>query len=269
MGKWIRRIAMALLLAVFLFSAGTVLVIRHQYAVSDRRYEAAAAQFTEEMEKTLPSGGEEAAPEAETAPLTVDFDALKAVNTDVIGWIYCEGTPINYPVVQGENDDQYLTRSYDGTVSAAGSIFAEALNNRDFADQNTILYGHHMKNDSMFAALEHWAEPGFYEAHPVLWLLTPQQDYKVCVYSGYMTSALSDAFTIFTGPCRELDDYLGAAVERSDFQSGVTPDGTAKHVLLSTCSYVFDNARYVLHGMLIPVESAGGAPFDAPPVQNI
>ena len=290
MRKWIRRILVIVLSAVFLFSGGTVLVVLHQYRESRESYDSAAAAYTRPnpAAEAVPSvgagngaagaggspaagdapvaAGEAPAPEAEPpervlAPITVDFEALRAVNADVAGWIYCEGTAINYPLLQGPDNDYYLHRSYDGSRNAAGSIFVEELNRPVFADANTILYGHNMRDGSMFAALQSWADQSFYEAHPVLWLLTPERDYRVELLAGYTTSADSETYSIFAEPGPELDAYLTAALGRSDFRAAVSPAPGARWVLLSTCTYLFESARYVLHGMLCPADSAAGKPI--------
>ena len=263
MKKWIRRIIVILLLAVFIGSTTYVVVIYHQYQENDRRYAEMADSFTEitvagSGQPADNGGSKEAGTGPVTAPITVDFSGLKEVNEDIIGWLYCEGTAINYPVLQGEDNDQYLRSSYDGSANPAGSIFVEALNSRDFKDSNTIIYGHHMMNGSMFAVLDEWADQTFYEEHPVIWLLTPEQDFRIDLFSGYTTSAYSETYTIFMGPGEELDDYLAKCLELSDFQADVELDGEARYVVLSTCAYVFDNARNVLHGKLVPVDSAGG-----------
>lgn len=260
MGKWMRRIMMLALLLVFLGSGLMVLRTLDRYRAEDRVYEEAAEEFLREGEDSGTEGqtgsaGEEA---AECAPIQVDFDALLEVCGDVTGWIYCEDTPINYPVVQAQDNDYYLRRSYEGVSSTAGSIFVDANNARDFADNNTIVYGHHMKNGSMFACLDKWEEQGFYEEHPVMWLLTPTQDYKIVIFSGYTTAATSDTYQIFQGPGQELDQYLEACVALSDFKADVELDREGRYVVLSTCAYVFTDARHVLHGMLVPVDSAGG-----------
>ena len=288
MKKWLKRVLVIVLLAVFLFSAGTVLVVSRQYAESREGYEEATAAFTrpnsaasasggagaaggsasESGSTEAPESGTEAAPGGEAAsaparelpPLQVDFAALRAVNEDVVGWLYCEGTAISYPLVRGADNDYYLHRSYDRSRNAAGSIFMEELNSPDFSDGNTILYGHNMRDGSMFAALQSWLEPSFYEAHPVLWLLTPEQDYRVEVMAAYTTSADSETYTIYSAPCPELDGYAQAAIGRSAFRPAVQPAPGARWVLLSTCAYIFDSARYVLHGMLCPVDSVGGVP---------
>lgn len=270
MGKWIRRIIMLILLAVFLFSVISIAIILYQYKVSDQLYESTASQYTMqgtagggESTGTQTSQEEENVPdERETAPVIVDFEGLQAVCGDVAGWIYCEDTPINYPVVLGEDNDYYLRRNFDGTASASGSIFIEAANRPGFVDSNTIIYGHHMKNGSMFAVLDKWADQEYYEEHPVMWLLTPEQDYKIVLFAGYTTSAYSDTYVIFQGPSGELDAWLEKCKAQSDFEAELELEGDARYVLLSTCAYVFDNARYVLHGKLVPVDSAGGVPLE-------
>ena len=79
--------------------------------------------------------------------LFVDFESLQAINKDVVGWIFIEDTVVNYPVLHSKkNNDEYLYTTYDGKQNNSGSIFADYRNNADFTDDNTVLYGHNMKN---------------------------------------------------------------------------------------------------------------------------
>ena len=252
MGKKIRRIIMAALLVVFLGSTAVILYVQRQYRISEELYSQASGQYTVSVQE------EPDADQQTSAPIQVDFDALRAENADVVGWIYCEGTPIDYPVVQCADNDYYLHRSYDGSYSASGAIFTDANNRAGFVDCNTIIYGHHMKNGSMFACLSEWEEQEFYEEHPVIWFLTPERDYQIVLKSGYTVSAHSDTYTIYPEACEEFDDYLADAQERSNFEPVQGPEGEGHYALLSTCSYVFDDARYVLLGELVPADSAGG-----------
>ena len=195
------------------------------------------------------------------APIKVDFKSLKEVNDDVRGWIYCQDTIINYPVLHGETDDTYLRHTYDGEYNIAGSIFIEALNDPDFNDYNTIIYGHHMSDGSMFAGIDYWGEQSYYDEHPVMWLLTPKRDYLVVLFSGYTTSAYSETYLIFDEPSEEFTEYIKNVLEKSDFETDFVLPEDGHYVLLTTCAYVFDNARHVLHGLLIPADSAGGTPI--------
>ena len=120
---------------------------------------------------------------------------------------------------------------------------------------NTIIYGHHMNDGSMFAVLENWQDQVFFDAHPVIWLFTPEQNYRIVPFSAYETDAYSGAYTIFSGPGELLDAYLRSAAGRSAVRTGVVPDGTGRHVLLSTCASAFGSGsgRSVVHGVLEPV----------------
>lgn len=185
-------------------------------------------------------------------PIAVDFDALLAENKDIAGWLYCEGTNINYPVVQGKDNDYYLHHAYDGKESRAGALFVDAENRPQFADSNTIIYGHHMKNGSMFAHLADFADQEYFDTHSVMWLLTPEQTYKVELLGGYLTTAGSDSYTIFAGECEEFNDYLERATAASDVQAETQTPPDGRYVMFSTCEYDFKDARYVLHGRLLP-----------------
>lgn len=279
--KWLRRGLMILLLGVFLFSAGGAWTILHQYHEGDALYESIAKEFTVAAEEETGSAEEADTPDETSsaqksegntakrkssdetdAPLRINFDALLAANPDIVGWIYCKGTVINYPVVQAADDDYYLHRDFKRNYSIFGSIFQEAENRRGFQDANNILYGHHMRNGSMFASLENWMKQSYYEQHPYMWLMTPNGDYRVDLVAGYTTSATSDTYTVFQYNDVDFSAYLKEKVAQSNFRSRVTVDPEARFVVLSTCAYVFNNARYVLHGQLVPVASVGGVPTE-------
>ena len=265
---WLRTVLMILLALVFVGSGAKLLITQMQYRASDKLYSSAASRFTVAVtpapassssggQAHAQSGGNGSgdaaeASDVECAPISVDFEALREVNPEVIGWIYCEGTQINYPVVQASDNDAYLHRSFDGTYNPSGSIFAEAENRPGFADANTILYGHHMRNGSMFAGLEAWADPAYAAAHPVLWILTPECDYKVYLFAGYITDARSSVYSVYPEYGVDVAEYVQAAREASDFPAPDVPEAE-KYVLLSTCAYTFDYARYVVHGAMVPL----------------
>ncbi len=254
MKKWIRRILMLALFLICAGSVGTIAFVQWQYKANEALYDEASNQFTSTQKNAQE-------PKGDVAPIVIDFDALQEANPDVIGWIYCEGTVIDYPIMRGEDNDFYLHHAYDKSYSVAGSIFMDYTNGANFEDSNTILYGHHMKDKSMFATLEYWADQAYYEEHPQMWLLTPTQDFRIELFSGYTTSARSEAYMMYPEPCEELNTYLSQAAAKSNFQADVELDGNSHYVILSTCAYVFDNARYVVHGKLVPADSAGGTPL--------
>ena len=164
-------------LAVFCFSGYKLIGIYLDYKTGTDEYRD-LQQYTTEITKTpetpAPTKTEEPQTESEPAepsepepeplsyptepPLAVDFESLKAINPDVKGWLYIEALDISYPVVQGPDNDAYLHTTYEGTSNFAGSIFLDYQNQDDFSDGNTIVYGHNMKNLSMFGKLKQMKE---------------------------------------------------------------------------------------------------------------
>ncbi len=282
MWRKLRRILMLMMAAVFLFCGGTVVVVQHQYNVSKRLYRAASGTFTAPVsltaaqnlpeapaaqtgsrEEKKPSGRDDGIYRLpENAPIEVDFEALREVNPDVDGWIYCPDTVIDYPVMHGESNDTYLHHSYDKTYNASGSIFVDERNRRNFADPVSVLYGHHMASGAMFATLDQWQLESYRDEHPVMWLLTPEQDYKVELFSAYNTSAYGDTYEIpLTGT--DPSEYLRKVEAYSVWHTGTVLDPDSRYIVMSTCAYVFENARSVLLGKLLPVMSAGGVPIES------
>ena len=116
----------------------------------------------------------------------VDLDRLVKENGDIKGWIYIEGTDISYPLLQGPDNDYYLYRTYKKEYLFAGSIFIDAANAPDLSDQHTIIYGHNMKNDSMFGTLGKFKQQDYRDQHRYIYILMPGQDWnKYEIFSAY------------------------------------------------------------------------------------
>ena len=176
----------------------------------------------------------------------VDFEELKKVNPDVLGWIYIEGTDINYPIVQGADNDYYLSRLVDGTSNRGGSIFLDYRNEPDFSDYHTVIYGHNMKNGTMFADIIKYKKKAFYEAHPMGKIMTPQGNCQIEIIGGYVADLRDPAWRLNFESDAEQLDWLCDAMGRSTVGGDYVPVGGEKIITLSTCSYEFDDARFVL-----------------------
>ncbi len=260
MWQRIRRILIIVLAAAFVFCAVSVGLIRLEYRANRKVYRSASESFTS---TAAPEETEEPEEEpGETAPKKVDFRELLAVNPDIVGWIYCEDTVIDYPVAQCADNDTYLTTGYDKKYNGSGCIFVDAYNQRDFRDPSSTVYGHHMANGTMFATLEKWQFQDYFDEHPTMWLLTPTQDYKVELFSAYNISAYDSAYYVYHDFCQGFTDQLNLAISRSMVKSGVECPPTDHYIMMSTCAYFFQDARSVLHGRLVPVSSAGGEAID-------
>ena len=188
-------------------------------------------------------------PEPET--ISVDFAGLTSKYPDVVGYIYSAYTGINYPIVQSSSNDYYLNHDLDGNVNNNGSIFMEHLCSSDFSDQNTIIYGHNMKSGLMFAHLINYKNQSYYNAHPYFYIYTPNQNYKLNLFAGFVCEHDDEVYALSLS-----QSQLEAMAAKSTFKSNIgVPTGNV--VTLSTCSYEFNDARYVVVGELVPISNEG------------
>ena len=149
----------------------------------------------------------------------IDFSALEALNEEVMGWIYLEGSAINYPVVKGKDNEYYLDHLFDGKYNHAGSIFMDYRNRMDLSDGHTIIYGHHMKNGSMFAGLSNYMRQEYYEAHPRGVLVTKEGAYAILFFAGYVTDTGSDSWDLDWADAAAKEAWIASALQRSAFRS--------------------------------------------------
>lgn len=238
---------------IFIFSLYQIIDTISEYAESAAIYD----KLTEEIVKSNDTDvwndeKENISAEIEVAPISVDFNALLEQNKDVIGWIYCENTPINYPVLQSEDNNYYLRRMINQKYNIAGSVFMDYRCQADLSRPNTIIYGHNMKNDTMFGTFTDYNEQAYYDEHPILWLLTPVQDYKIELIAGYVTPSTSDVYKDFYTE-EELKTHIEDSVKKSTFVSIADIASVDRIVTLSTCSYEYSTARYVLIGSVKPL----------------
>ena len=248
-----------ILLAVFCYSGWQLLSIGQDYRVGEKTYEsieqyARIPETTPRKNQTGDATGtaEQQIPEkAEILWPEVDFEALQEVNPDVVAWLYIEGTEINYPVMQGRDNDQYLYRLITGEHNSAGSLFLEAGLEPDFSGPNNPVYGHNMKNGSMFAGLTGYKNQKFYEEHPVALLMTPNENYQVKIFSAYVLDADGDAWDIYFTE-ETLAAWQDQTIRRSYISTDVIPTVRDRILTMSTCSYETDNSRFLVHGILIP-----------------
>ncbi len=182
----------------------------------------------------------------------VNFDDLWKINEDVVAWLYQPDTNINYPVAQAGDNDYYLYRLLDGTWNGNGTLFLDYRNSSDFSDGNSIIYGHHMKTGDMFASLTKYKEQSYYDSHPFMYLTTPSQKFRVDFFAGCVVESNAAIYQSRSIASWLLDDYCS----RSTFRpvDGINKDGPI--LTLSTCSFEFENARYVMLGALVPLSDA-------------
>lgn len=238
---------------ILIFSGYQIYKIISEYESGESTYEELEIFVSTPSITSTPQNSSESEEKIENACPEVDFEGLAAINPDIVGWIYSEGTPINYPVVQGADNSYYLKHLYTVEYNSAGSIFLDSRNSSDLSDRHTVIYGHHLKNGAMLSSLTGYKKQDYYEAHPTLYLMTPEKNYEIKVFAGYVASVKDDAWQLNFDSEESFQAWIGRAIERSTFSSNITPAVTDRIITLSTCSYEFDNARYVLVGILEPV----------------
>ena len=221
--------------------------IGYEYKHGEKEYSELADLLVSKADNSIYVSQKEAP--STGAPVDVDFDMLQKMNAEAVGWLYCEGTPINYPVVQSTDNSYYLNHLYDDQTNSSGAIFMDAMNSSDLSDANTIIYGHNMKNGTMFASLQNYDKQSYYEQHPVMYYMTKEHDYRIDIFASYETSGDSEAFTIFFDSEQTYSGYLQRVWAKSRIDTSDLPMSVDDNIItLATCSYSFNDARYVVQG---------------------
>ena len=187
-------------------------------------------------------------PQEEVLP-RVDLDALRSVNGEVIGWIEIPDTGLAYPLMQGENNDYYLNRSWNGRRLAAGSIFMECQCAADFTDFNTIIYGHRMTYDAMFAYLKYYKDLSYWQAHPLVYIV--EQGGVRCyeIFAAYEASVKSCVYWLKVTEDEHKQAVIDFALEHSVIDTGVRPQTTDRILTLSTCTESGHATRWVVQAV--------------------
>lgn len=253
-GKVLYYGVLVLLLAVLVFSSVKIISYMMEKKQSERTQQDLIDQVVTpgpDNDDTENPGTEDKTPAgSEPDYITVDFKALQAKYPDVVGWLYCANTGLNYPIVQTaeEGGEYYLYRDIDGSSNKNGTVFLDWQCSSNFTSQNNLVYGHNMKTGRMFAPIVKYRDQSFYDAHPYMYLYTPNQLYKVNLFAGMVTPHDSTVYSYSLS-----SDYIKECIANSTFKSNVgTPTGNI--LTLSTCAYDFDNARYVVMGEMVPID---------------
>jgi len=181
------------------------------------------------------------------------FTGLSDVNNELVGWISLKDTMIDYPLVQTDDNEYYLTHIFTKEKNKLGTLFIDYRNNADLSDKNTIIYGHNMHDGSMFAALLNYTEQAFYDQHPIIDLTIGRDKYQILVFAGVLTDGYNDyAKQSFNDG--EFVKYINEMIDLSTFKSDVTINEDDQIVTLSTCWYNIENGRYALFGKLVPID---------------
>ena len=239
--KTIYTVLMLICIVIFLFALYNIVDIMLEYKEIEDFYDDTIKEYVEVDDEGVITH--------------VDLPKLIAKNSDVKGWMYIEGTAINYPVLQGPDNDYYLYVNYDDKYSEAGSIFVDSYCNGDMSDDHTIIYGHNMKNDTMFGTLNDFKSQAYRDAHPYVYILMPNGKWnKYEIFAYYRADVSDGTFDIFTGDAAYMSSYVNLVSKKNTLSNDNLPVNGEKIITLSTCTEdLDDNCRNVLQAKLVGV----------------
>ena len=176
----------------------------------------------------------------------IDWVSLREKNPDILAWIIVPGTVINYPIVQTTDNKVYLNTSFEGTKNACGTIFMNTYNRSDFSDLNTIIYGHNMRNGSMFATINQYKSEEFYKQHDEVWILTPYWERKYHIISAHEATDGTETYAIEFDKNGGYAAHIASQVTQSLYDTGTGYSVDLPIVTLSTCTGRGTLSRMVL-----------------------
>lgn len=197
------------------------------------------------------------------ADLQVDWDALRAINPDIVGWIYIPDTVVNYPIVQGEDDEHYLYYDFNGERgwgATFGTIFLQAANKGDFSDANNVIYGHNLNSGDMFSCFGSFTDPAQFSAHRDVYLLTPQGNYKLRTFSLVHCTPDDPLAQVSFADDAEQAVYVQDKMDRSvSAPEGELPaaEDIDRTFAFVTCDNLPSDGRYVLFAYIDDTTVAG------------
>ena len=243
-------------LAVFGFATWKLFGIYAEYHRGEETYEGLRDYVQEPKEKDDSSTVDDNGSEKETGDagneyLQVDFEGLRKVNPDVIAWIQIPALDISYPVVQGKDNYYYLHHMFDRQENKNGSDFVDYHNQPDFTDRNTIIYGHNMKNGSMFGTLDCYQDQSLYQEYPCFYIYVPGSVLEYQIISCYAGRNGSIGYTYSFPESEDFQKFVDTVLSYSDYDTGVIITDSDHIVTLSTCVNTDQNYRYLVHGKLV------------------
>lgn len=264
--KWIWWLLLILFAAGFIIAIVTIGIERYQQEKGKDNYQKLQEEVanTKEVEKKSENKiQEEAVPEdilkklgIEIPEKNIDFAALKEENEDIYAWIYIPGTKVDYPVLQHPTDDSYyLEHNLDGSKGYPGCIYTEAVNSKDFTDPNTVLYGHNMKDGSMFATLHDYEDRQVFEENPYIFIYTSEKTFVYQIFAAYKYNAIHLIYNFDLNNPEIFQNYLEQIFEIRDMDANIRQDVSVNadnHIItLSTCISGEKNKRFLVQGVLL------------------
>lgn len=186
----------------------------------------------------------------EDAPSGMDLSPLQKVNADVVGWIEIPGV-LSYPLLQGGDNAWYLSHAWNGEENAAGAVFLDFRADACLGDFNTLIYGHRMRNGTMFGSLKHYKDADFWQENPSVYLANEDSTRRYDIYAAYEVGLTAAAYQREFSSLEEKQEFIQYGLERSVIDTGITPMPEDTIITLSTCSGSDRNTRWVVQAVAV------------------
>lgn len=241
----IRKIVFCIAVVVFIWSAYKLFSIFNEYRKNAKTYK--------EIEAFAPQGVGEGGQGVEAFEFKPEnYEELSKINNEFRGWINIPNTKVYYPLVQGTDNEYYLTHNFKKEYNAGGGVFISCDNKEPFKDKNTIIHGHYMKDGSMFGSLHSYKDEGFAKENNKFYITTKDGVLEYQMFSMYIEKASSAPYQYSFASDKEYVDYINGLKGKSKYDFGVNNlSKDDKIVTLSTCSYEIEDARLIIHGRLV------------------
>lgn len=178
----------------------------------------------------------------------IDFKKLRSQNKDIVGWVYAKGTNIDYPIVHGKDNEEYLHKDFNNKKSSSGTIFLDHACKKNFTSDNNIIYGHHMKNGTMFANLLKFREESFLKKHSTIILYTPDRTLHLKVISAYAAKAQEQMPVVFAKE-KQRQQYIDKIRDMSEVSIKKSKSKIKRIYTFVTCSYEREDNRTYVHAI--------------------
>ncbi|MDR0273266.1 MAG: class B sortase [Clostridiales bacterium] len=244
---------LVLCLLLMIFFGANIAIESHEINKANELYSNVSVQFIPRSSHLAEREFIQASEPVEFTPF-VNFGEMRNDFPDLVAWIQSEGTPINYPVVQGEDNYFYLNHLPNKTRNWMGSIFLDSRNSPDFSDRNIIIYGHNTSSGDMFGSLNWYMRPGFFERHPTMFLFTPDNNFEIILIAGYILDATEEVPPINFANEHEFNGFNKNVISRSIFGNNIAVEYGQRLVFLCTCTNSSDrNERLIIVGILAEI----------------
>lgn len=256
MKKALRIVIVGILFAILIFSVTQIVAIQLSYKEAAEIYEESRAEsfhISEDASSSEPAGeGSASTADDEYFPEAyADVDELMSLNPDIVGWIWIPSTNVNFPLLKGEDNIKYLTQSYNLKYTGSGGIFMDYRSSSDLSSDNTVIYGHNMKNGSMFGSLKKFSEIDYLTEHDYIYIFTADRILKYRIFAAYKTQSTSESYTMeFSGDI-SYDAYTDYVLSCAGSNLTELPETQTPLLMLSTCTSVVRTERFVVHACLI------------------